>query len=63
MVTYLFVYVVLAVLEREIIEFEALINETRILREETKQMLDKFERRYKCYFECNPSIVNPCFND
>lgn len=51
------------VVEREIIEFEALINETRILREETKQMLDKFERRYKCYFECNPNTVNPCFND
>ena len=57
------VFLFLAVIEREIIRFENLVNETRILQEETKGLLDKLEKRSRCYVECNPSIRNPCFDD
>lgn len=52
------------IIEREIIRFENLVNETRILQEETKGLLDKLEKRSRCYVECNPSLPrNDCFDD
>jgi len=52
------------VVEREIHTFEELLNETIKVQSETKIMLDKVERRYQCYYNCNPKILNnACFED
>lgn len=54
----------LLVIEREIIRFEDLKNQTRILQAETKVVKDKIQKRYDCYFNCNPNAKdNPCFKD
>ena len=57
-------YVVFTVVEKRITTLESLVNETRILQEETKVFLKKLEDRQKCYLECNPNIeFNACFED
>lgn len=54
----------LIVVEKRITTLESLVNETRILQEETKVFLKKLEDRQKCYLECNPNIeFNACFED
>ena len=55
---------ILLVIEREIIKFEDLKNQTRVLQAETKMMIDKLQKRYDCYFTCNPNAIDiPCFKD
>ena len=57
-------YVVFTVVEKRITTLESLVNETRILQEETKVFLKKLEDRQKCYLECNPNFeFNACFED
>ena len=52
------------VVEKRITTLESLVNETRMLQEETKVFLKKLEDRQKCYLECNPNIeFNACFED
>lgn len=54
----------LIVVEKRITTLESLVNETRILQEETKVFLKKLEDRQKCYLECNPNFeFNACFED
>ncbi|KAJ7382944.1 hypothetical protein OS493_031720 [Desmophyllum pertusum] len=54
------------VVERETVLFEDLIEQTKILQAEMKALLVKLEKRYGCYFSCNPNNpieTTPCFND
>lgn len=52
------------VVEKETILFEDLIEQVKTLQDEMKVLLEKLEKRYRCYLGCNPDAqTDPCFED